>query len=57
MGSGFEFERFLTLDDNRVFDNHGRGIAILNTMYPLRYMGVGNRVTVDIPLVNTTMYD
>jgi sigma-B regulation protein RsbU (phosphoserine phosphatase) len=57
MGDGFEFEKFLHLDDDRVFHNHGRGIAILNTLYPLRYMGSGNKVTVEIPLVNTTVYN
>ena len=57
MGRGFDFEKFLTFDDNGVFHNHGRGIAILNAMYPLRYTKGGSKVTVEIPLVNTVLYN
>jgi DNA-binding response OmpR family regulator len=57
MGRGFEFEQFLRLDDARVFHNHGRGIAILNALFPLRYLGKGNEVIVEIPLLKTAMYN
>lgn len=50
MGRGFNFEKFLQFDDTRIFDNHGRGIAILNSIYPLHFTGIGNKVRVDIPL-------
>lgn len=57
MGKGFNYEKFLTFDDDRVFHNHGRGIAILNALYPLRYSKAGNMVTVEIPLVNPARYN
>jgi DNA-binding response OmpR family regulator len=47
-GKGFDFERFLTLDEKRVFDNHGRGIAIANDNLSLQYEGEGNRVNATI---------
>ncbi|HWP81340.1 MAG TPA: response regulator [Bacteroidota bacterium] len=47
-GRGFDYERFLTLDEKRVFDNHGRGIAIANYSLSLRYEGNGNRVYASI---------
>ncbi|MCS6990528.1 MAG: response regulator [Chitinophagales bacterium] len=50
MGPGFDYERYLNIDPQRIYDNHGRGIAILNSIYPLRYVGRGNRVIVEIPL-------
>ncbi|MCS6916736.1 MAG: response regulator [Chitinophagales bacterium] len=50
MGPGFDYEKYLRIDPNRITDNHGRGIAILNSLYPLRYIGRGNRVVLNIPL-------
>lgn len=49
MGAGFDYEKYLHIDPQRVYDNHGRGIAILNSIYPLRYIGRGNRVSLQIP--------
>lgn len=57
MGYGFDFEKFLHLDDSRAFHNHGRGIALLNSVYPLKYIGRGNKVLVEIPVLNTAMYN
>lgn len=48
-GSGFEFRRYLQMDESRVFDNHGRGIALTNEYLKLEYLGRGNRVVVLIP--------
>jgi len=56
-GHGFDFEKYLRLDDDRVFHNHGRGIALLHTIFPLRYIGKGNKVVVEIPLKNTMVYN
>jgi DNA-binding response OmpR family regulator len=47
-GRGFDFQRFLSMDEQRVFDNHGRGIAIANYSLSLNYEGVGNRVRVAV---------
>lgn len=49
-GPGFDFEKYLHLDSTRVFDNHGRGIAITNACLDLQYLGSGNRVLVTLPL-------
>lgn len=45
-GSGFEWEKFMDFDTNRVMDNHGRGIAMANKLYfsTLQYEGKGNIV-------------
>lgn len=54
-GKGFDFSKFLFFDDTRIFDNHGRGIALLNSTFKLQYLDSGNKVEVEIPLVATTM--
>ena len=48
-GDGFDFRKYLTLDEHRAFDNHGRGIAIANASLTLEYIGKGNEVWVRIP--------
>lgn len=53
MGKGFEFEKYLQFDDARIFDTHGRGIAILNNLFPLQFMQNGKKVLVKIPLGST----
>ena len=50
MGDGFDYNKYLTFDENRVFDNHGRGIAMANTLLNIKYFGKGNKVSVTIPL-------
>lgn len=50
MGAGFDYTKYLTFDEARVFDNHGRGIAMANTMLDINYVGKGNIVQVNIPL-------
>lgn len=50
MGDGFDYTKYLTFDEARVFDNHGRGIAMANTMLDINYVGKGNIVQVNIPL-------
>lgn len=49
-GLGFDWEKYLTIDDNRIFDNHGRGIAICNSYFTLQYFGKGNKVLVKLPI-------
>jgi CheY-like chemotaxis protein len=45
-GSGFDWKKYMTLSTDRAFDNHGRGIAMANTLSfdRLEYQGCGNRV-------------
>jgi len=50
-GEGFNFRRYLSMDESRVFHNHGRGIAIANATLGLEYLGTGSRVRVTIPRV------
>lgn len=47
-GSGFDWRPFLDFDPERMFDLHGRGIALANqqSFDRLEYQGVGNQVTV-----------
>ncbi|MEO5673084.1 MAG: response regulator [Chitinophagales bacterium] len=53
-GRGFDFQKYLGFDDGRVFHNHGRGIALLNSIYNLRYSEKGNKVEVEIPISKTS---
>jgi CheY-like chemotaxis protein/anti-sigma regulatory factor (Ser/Thr protein kinase) len=48
-GDGFDFHNYLQMDESRVFDNHGRGIALTNQYLKLEYVGKGNKVIVSIP--------
>jgi CheY-like chemotaxis protein/anti-sigma regulatory factor (Ser/Thr protein kinase) len=47
-GAGFDWEPYLTLDPARMFDPHGRGIAMAaaNGTIRLQYQGAGNVVAV-----------
>ena len=49
-GPGFDFKKYLVLDESRVFDTHGRGIALANGLRDLQYLGTGNQVLITIPL-------
>lgn len=51
-GNGFDFKKYLHFDDSRIFDNHGRGIAICNSLLKINYEGNGNTVVVELPCVN-----
>ncbi|MBF0288754.1 MAG: response regulator [SAR324 cluster bacterium] len=45
-GQGFDFKKYLSFDKNRIFDNHGRGIAMSKTQFfdDVHYIGCGNEV-------------
>ena len=45
-GNGFDFKRYLSLDKNRIFDNHGKGILMARMLYfdDISYLGCGNEV-------------
>ncbi|MEX0813417.1 MAG: response regulator [Chitinophagales bacterium] len=49
-GKGFDYQKYLHFDESRVFDNHGRGIAMVNSVMNVQYHGKGNVVEVKIPL-------
>lgn len=48
-GPGFDFHRYLDLDEARVMDNHGRGIAMARAFLGVEYQGNGSTVLVSIP--------
>lgn len=49
-GRGFDWQRFIDIDPQRAFDNHGRGIVIARTLSfdSLEYRGCGNEVVAQI---------
>lgn len=49
-GTGFDFERYLRFDESRLFDNHGRGIAIAMASLNVQFLGTGNKLVVTIPV-------
>ena len=49
-GPGFDFERFMQIDESRLFDNHGRGIAIARSALNVEFVQPGNKVIVTIPM-------
>jgi CheY-like chemotaxis protein len=51
-GEGFDFTKYLGFDETRVFDSHGRGIAMTACELDVQYQGNGNTVTVTIPFTS-----
>ncbi len=49
-GDGFNYDKYLKFDDTRIFDNHGRGIAISASYLNMEYLDKGNKVLVTFPL-------
>jgi DNA-binding response OmpR family regulator len=49
-GPGFDFERYLEVDEARLFDNHGRGIAIARSALNFKFIQPGNKILVTIPM-------
>ena len=47
-GNGFDYKKYLDFDPDRIFDLHGRGIAIAKNhcFDSLEYIGAGNEVLV-----------
>jgi anti-sigma regulatory factor (Ser/Thr protein kinase) len=50
-GGGFDWQRFLTLDQSRAFHPNGRGISLARQVAfaRLEYLGRGNEVRVSLP--------
>lgn len=51
-GDGFDWRRYLEMDPQRVFDSHGRGIALSRSVSfdALEYHGRGNKVVASVRL-------
>lgn len=51
-GKGFDYKNYLSLDEDRIYDLHGRGITISSMIFASRltYRGKGNIVEVTIDL-------
>jgi sigma-B regulation protein RsbU (phosphoserine phosphatase) len=54
-GPGFDWQKYLSVDPQRAFDNHGRGIAMARAMSfdRLEYRGNGSEVTAVVRLRDT----
>ncbi|HEY4611758.1 MAG TPA: response regulator [Bacteroidota bacterium] len=49
-GPGFDWKQYMLMDEVRVFDNHGRGIAITNKYLKVEFQGKGNKALLTIPV-------
>jgi len=51
-GKGFDWHKYQNVDPNRVFDQHGRGIALAKALLfsKLEFSELGNEITCIIPL-------
>jgi CheY-like chemotaxis protein len=52
LGQGFDYTKYLDFDPERVFDPHGRGIALSNNKFfrGVTYLGTGQEVEIEFPL-------
>jgi len=48
-GPGFDYKKYLHFDEARVFDTHGRGIALASVALDVQFLEKGNKVLVTIP--------
>ncbi|MEE8522775.1 MAG: response regulator, partial [Thermoanaerobaculia bacterium] len=48
-GPGFDFERYMVLDEDRLFHSHGRGVLLASAVLDIEYLPPGNRVRVVLP--------
>ncbi len=51
-GQGFDYTKYLDFDPERVFDPHGRGIALSHNKFfsGVTYLGTGQEVEIEFPL-------
>lgn len=49
-GQGFDYENFLSFDQKRILDSHGRGVLLAHGLLEIEYLHPGNRVRVRLPL-------
>jgi hypothetical protein len=55
-GKGFDYEKYLLIDNSKITHGNGRGIALANSMLQIRYNKKGNSVCVMLPY-NKQAYD
>ena len=48
-GAGFDFDKYKTIEVERLFDAHGRGVLVATSMLELDYVPPGNQVKVRLP--------
>lgn len=48
-GEGFDFEKYRTIDEARLFHSHGRGVLVASSTLDLEYIAPGNEVKVRLP--------
>lgn len=50
MGKGFDFQQYLKIDEDRLYESHGRGIAMAKMLAfsKLEYQGKGNLVLLEV---------
>ena len=53
-GHGFDYERYMTMDESRLFDAHGRGVLMASSCLELEYIQPGNYVRVRLPIEEHT---
>lgn len=49
-GDGFDFEKYKTMDEARLFDLHGRGVLMATATLDLEYVPPGNQVRIRLPI-------
>jgi response regulator RpfG family c-di-GMP phosphodiesterase len=49
-GSGFDYQKYLTVDPQRLFDAHGRGIMMAMSLLDVEFVDPGNEVRVSMLL-------
>lgn len=48
-GEGFDFDKYRTIDEARLFDSHGRGVLVASSTLDLEYIAPGNQVKIRLP--------
>jgi DNA-binding response OmpR family regulator len=56
MGNGFDYKKYMDFSPRRIFDTHGRGIALAKRVHgcDIQYIDPGNKVIITIPLHQPT---
>lgn len=49
-GPGFDYQNYLTVDPQRLFDAHGRGILVAENLLDIEFIAPGNEVQVSMSL-------
>lgn len=49
-GAGFDYRKYLQMDEERLLDSHGRGVLMATETLDIEYMPPGNQVRVRLPV-------